>query len=218
MARQKTLSAKEALDLADKSAASGDKEKAMKYYGAVLEKYPDNQDAMDGVRRLNPNALFRADLDELEVLYKAGNIKEVEVKAKMYIELYPDVYELHNLLGAALVAQLKPKEALPHLKKATELKPFNSVPFFNLANCYKTLGDYPSAIKNYQRTLELKPGNVAALNNLGNVFMMMEDYDNAIGVLTGAAKLAPNSAPILSNAGRALKAKGDYLAVRRQNI
>ena len=48
MATDKTVSAKEALKIAEEAAAKGDREKAIKYYNAVLQKYPDNEKAIAG--------------------------------------------------------------------------------------------------------------------------------------------------------------------------
>ena len=209
MGKQISLTADEALGLANEAAANGDKEKAIKYYEAVLVSYPDHQDAMAGVRKLQPNALFRADLDELEKLYEDRKIGELEVKSKMYLELYPEVYQLRNLLGAALVIQGKHTEALPHLEKAVELMPLSAEPRFNMANVYKALGDEKNAIKNYIQTIELKPGHVAAMNNLGNLLMLTGDYEGAVETFVTAVTIMPNSAALRWNAGRAYKAKGD---------
>ena len=67
MGKQKSFSVDRALTFAEKAAIAGDKDKAMKYYEAILVKHPDHQEAMSGVRALNPNSLLRADIDELKV-------------------------------------------------------------------------------------------------------------------------------------------------------
>ena len=76
MAKKKEFSAKEAMKIADAAAANGEKDKAIKYYKAVLSKYPDNQDAIDGFQSLHTNSLFQSDLDELKELLDRGEYRE----------------------------------------------------------------------------------------------------------------------------------------------
>ena len=74
MGNQKSLSTKDALKFAKKAEESGDKEKAQKYFEAILTKYPDNEEAVTGIKRLNPNSLFRSDIDELKELFKESKL------------------------------------------------------------------------------------------------------------------------------------------------
>ena len=121
MGNQKSLSTKDALKFAKKAEETGDKEKAQKYFEAILTTYPDNQDAVIGIKRLNPNSLFRSDIDELKELFKESKFWEVEVKCRNYLERYPEVQELYSLLGLVMGIKGAHSEALSHFKKAAEI-------------------------------------------------------------------------------------------------
>ena len=209
MGKQQSISAEQALLEAEKAAKKGDKEKAMKYYEAVLVKHPDHQEAMDGVRRLHPNTLFRTDTDELEQLFKEQKFREVEVKAKVYLERYTEVYELVSVLGASLVALKKPEEAMGYLEKALEFRPFCIKSHYFMATAYKMLGSSQLAIKSYLKTIEINKKYIPAYIELGNIFMSLKDFDSAAETFQEALKIEPDAFDLLWYAGRVFWSKGE---------
>ena len=210
MVKQKSISAEQALKLGKAAAAEGNKAEAEKYFNAVLVKYPDNKDAIKGIKSLNPNNLYRDDLDELKKLLKNGKYNEVETKAGMYLELYPEVSELYGLLGTSVGARGDHKQALTYFLKAAELSPFGSGVQYNLVLAYKSNGDIENAIKCYKSTIKNDRKFVPAYSNLGNIYMYKEEYDRAIEVLTAAAKIVPDFPDVLMSLATAYKAKGEY--------
>ncbi len=210
MGTQKTFSAEEALEIANEAANNGDREKAMKYYEAILVKYPDNEAAMAGVRRLNPGNLLQADLDDLNGLFQQRMFKDVEIRAGLFLEQYPKVYELYNLLGASIGIQGRDEEALPYFEKAVELKPFNANAHCNVANALKATGDLDKAMVHYIRALDLNPKHLQALNNFGNLLMSKGDAESAIEVFDRALALDSGSFEVLVNAAGAYKSNADY--------
>lgn len=157
MVKQKSISEKEALKLGNAAAAKGNKAKAEKYFNAVLDKYPDNKDAIKGIKNLNPNNLYRDDLDELHELLKNHQYREVEVKAGLYLERYPEVAELWSLLGVAIGARSDHEQALSCFEKAAKLAPNNASVLFNLANSYNELGEDEKADEYLEKAKALQP-------------------------------------------------------------
>lgn len=210
MAKKKEFSVKEAMKIADAAVAKGDKEKALKYYNAVLSKYPENREAIDGYKNLHTNSLFRSDLDDLKELLNTGEYRELEVRAKMYIELYPDVHELYSCAGIAVKAKGAFDEALIYLKKAAELNPKNPGAQLDLGDTYREVDDFDNALKCFEKSTKIDPKFAPGYNNAGNVYMMRAEFDRAVVCFRKAAQLQPNAPVILMNAAGALKASGDY--------
>lgn len=210
MSKQNTLSADQALKHAEKALEKGDQKKAEKYFNAVLKKYPDNEKAISGLKAIYPNSLFRSDINALKDAHQAGRLKEVEVKSKMYLELYPDVPALLNLLAVSLADQKKFDEALPHFEKMVEANTLSASAHFNLANIQKSVGDFDGAIKSYKTTIELSRDHTAAYNNLGNLYRMLGKFDLAVKYLEKIARRYPNNTEILYSAGAAFYGQGKY--------
>jgi len=55
----------------------------------------------------------------------------------------PDSFQANHLLGNTLLAEHKPREALPYLQKAAQLQPDDYQNNFQLAQAYANNGDYP---------------------------------------------------------------------------
>ena len=94
---------------------------------------------------------------------------------------------VHRKLGLIYAKDLKrPETAIPHFKRAIELKADYFKATFNLAKCYQLLNKPDSALKYYQRTLKIYPEHYLTLNNLavyyrlnGNVLKAAE-YDQKL--------------------------------------
>ena len=210
MSKQKSFSAKQALEIALNAVEKGDKDKASKYFEAVLAKYPDNKDALEGYKKLNPNSLFRSDLDELKVLFNKAKFREVEIKSKMFIEKYPEVQELRTYLGTTLGMRGEHAEALTHFIKAAELTPLNAGVQFNLGNSYKANNALKNAEASYLKAITLAPNHMPSYNNIGNIYLVYKDYDTAISYFKKAIELAPDTVDILINLAECYKFKGEY--------
>lgn len=204
------LSAKQALEMAQKAVDAGNKKKAEKYYTAVLNKYPENQDAIDGIKSLHPNTLFRSDLDELEKALEEKKFREVEVRANMLLELYPEVFELYHYLAIALSSQNKHLEALPLFKKAVVLNPHDKDAQFNLGNALFMQRDFKTAIRCYKKVTDLSPEFGEAHFQAGNAFFELKDYKNATEAYEIALKFFPKSINVISNFADCYYSMGHY--------
>jgi tetratricopeptide (TPR) repeat protein len=102
--------------------------------------------------RLNPgNANAAYELAEIH--RKAGQLDEAQ-KYFMAVASYPNFEEAHVGLAATLMAQQKPELALPHLEKAVELNPNDSVAWYRLAQVDRSTGreaEQRRALAEFQR-------------------------------------------------------------------
>ncbi len=196
MSKQKSISALQALELGKKAAASGNNDEAMKYFDAVVRKYPGHKEAIAEAKKINPNSLFRHELTELNDLFKKGQFREVEIKCKMLMERFPDVTELDELLGAALASQGKTEEALPFFEKAVSDNKFKASAHYNLGNTYKALSQFEKATQCYARAVELKPDHIASFNNMSNIYRQLGQFDKALNCLNLMDELLPKNLQI----------------------
>lgn len=210
MNKKKELSTEQALELAQKAADAGKKEKAEKYYNAILNKYPENQDAIHGIKALNPNTLFRSDLDELKAELEDKKFRDVEVRSKMYLDLYPEVFELYHYLGIALSNQNKHGEALPVLKKAAQLNPNDADVQFHLGTSFFRQRDFKRSIVCYKKTVELSPEYGEAHFQAGNAFFELKDFKNSLEAYEIAIKFFPKSLNVLSNMADCYYSMGNH--------
>jgi len=63
----------------------------------------------------------------------------------------------------------RPGDALPHIRRAVELRTDDANAWFNLSNAQTALGDLPAAVHAFERALSLDRDRFKACNNLGIV-------------------------------------------------
>lgn len=210
MNKKNELTAEQALEMAQNAADAGNKKKAEKYYTAVLNKYPDNEEAIEGFKALNPNTLFRSDLDDLKDALEANKFREVEVRCKMLLEQYTEVFELYHYVGIALTKQKKYLEAMPMLKRAAVLNPHNADVQFHLGTALFMQRDFKKAIVCYKKTIDIEPEYGEAHFQAGNAFFELKDFKNSIEAYEIAVKFFPKSLNVLSNLGDCYYAMGEH--------
>jgi Tfp pilus assembly protein PilF len=95
-----------------------------------------------------------------------GSLKELN----RALELYPRFDQAHNLKGILLhISFGRHEEAIPHYKRALEIKPDYSEAKTNLGNVYLDLGRYDEALALYEEALNdtLYPTPYIAYSNKG---------------------------------------------------
>ena len=84
--------------------AKGNIAEAEAIYRNVLERFPSNKRALDGISSLagggDPKAYDRS-LTAIFALYDQGRLLEVIDHVRLLIDLYPSQPDLHNIAGAA---------------------------------------------------------------------------------------------------------------------
>jgi protein O-mannosyl-transferase len=91
-------------------------------------------------------------------------------------------YTAEDYLAAALIADGKIEEAVPHLQRAIQYNPEELIATVNLATYFQMHGKYPEALAAFARipVITKNPGAIElALLNSGYAHMSLKQYDNA---------------------------------------
>jgi Flp pilus assembly protein TadD len=126
----------------------------------------------------------------------------------------PDNPYLHHKQAYALAVMGDLDGAIVCWKKALELDPKHSEPYYNLGTALCHKHDLDGAIACFQKALELDPKHAEAHNNLGTALYHKHDLDGAIAYFQKALELDPKCAEAHGAMGKALLQQGRYAAAR----
>ena len=146
------------------------------------------------------------EIHQLVALFNVGRHVELESRACLLVERYPDSGIAWKILGEAL--RVQGKEGLLALQKAAELLPDDTEAHNNLGNALRALGQLDDAAASYRRALEIKPGFAEVHNNLGNALQDLGQPDDAAASYRRALEIKPDYADAHSNLGLALQDLG----------
>jgi Flp pilus assembly protein TadD len=118
----------------------------------------------------------------------------------------------HFHLGELLAVELeRPREGIPHLRRACELAPDNSQPFTSLGIALSMVGDWPGAVSGFESACTLAPHDVGAWANLAQGYSKLGDETGMIRAASRAQELEsgePISSALLSSAKSAPPSNG----------
>src|SRR5512141_1578860 len=89
--------------------------------------------------------------------FRSGDIAECERLARELVGAYPNAGKAWQLLGASLLAQGRIAEALPALRRASELAPKDWSIWDNLALALQRHADFAGAAQAFRTSLILAP-------------------------------------------------------------
>jgi len=209
------LSVDQALLKAKSHAKKGEIAEAQKLYQAVLEAFPKNKRAQQGLAALNtpkqPAATQgppQETINQLINLYNQGLMSAVVEQAQALKEQYPEAFIIWNILGAANKGLGRVQAASEAFKKVTELNPTYADGFSNLGTCLQEQGKLDEAIGSYKKALLLKPDYVEAHYNMGIALQDQGKLEEAIEAYSKALSLKPDYAEVYNNMGNVLKEQG----------
>ena len=113
--------------------------------------------------------------------------------------------QLNYYLGRFLLAEKKPKQALPYLQKAASLDPKNTDYLFWQGVALGELGKRRQERVNYQKVLKVKKNHLQALIYLGHNQLKDKQYESALATYRKTLEIWPHSPSSLYN--RALIAR-----------
>ncbi|MFA7240853.1 MAG: tetratricopeptide repeat protein [Sulfuricellaceae bacterium] len=151
-------------------------------------------------------SLPQSECNQLVALFNGGRYTEMENRARLLIERYPDSGFAWKGLGASL--QMQGKNALAALQKAAERLPNDADAHNNLGNALRNLGRIDEAAKRYAHALKINPDFAEAHNNLGNALHDLGRFEAAAASCRHALQIKPDFAEAHSNLGNALLALG----------
>jgi protein O-GlcNAc transferase len=209
----------------------GKPERAAELYREVLERSPENPDAL--------HLLSVA-------VYQLGDLLQAAAFAEHAVRLLPDAADYHSNLGRYYISlgrlgeavttldralTLAPthalarfnlalalgnarrwEESLVHLRQYTHLKPDDAGGHHQLGLALSELGRAAEAVPHFCRTIELKPEAAEAYNNLGNAMQAIGQPRESIAFYEEAARRRPGYADAITNLGAAHQALGDTAA------
>jgi protein O-mannosyl-transferase len=121
----------------------------------------------------------------------------------------PDNFVAHNNLGSALGLLGRDAQALPHFRKATELRPTFGDAYCNWGICLKGLGkNLPLAKEKFLQSLELDATLEPAYCNLAAMAEEEGRWDQAIDYYRRVLQVRPDFPQALNDLGVALQHQG----------
>ncbi len=212
-----SLSVDQSIRKARRCAKAGDAIEAGALYTAVLEQFPGNKRALQGLnalggpeRRQPGAAPARNKLDALIALMGKGEFAAVIEQATKLCRQFPMSFELYNILGIANARLGRQLDAIAHFKKTIAINPAYAGAHYNLGNACRELGRLQDALDCYTSTLEAAPGFVDAALNLGNILKRLGRREEAIGYYEKALALKADDARAYNNLGDTLIELGRY--------
>jgi tetratricopeptide (TPR) repeat protein len=145
-----------------------DYESSIYYYHAALmnENYSDSADVANYAFSFY---YLGTQMNTIEQYDKAISLFDSAIKYK------PDLSFAFNNKGAALLHQLKTKEALEEFEKAIKLDPSNQKAYTNIGCAYSNLGQFTLAIEYLNKSSKMDPTDPNPFYFLGITFQNMGD-------------------------------------------
>ena len=200
----------QALKFAKKKLKDGLVEEAKKIYIDILEKFPNNKNASDGIKKLASETLANKlntedppneKLQKLIDLYNNGQMQAAITEALKLISEFPKSGTLFNILGAAYKGMGRLEEALAAHKKAILLKPDSAAAYNNIGLVLQNLDKLDEALDAYKKALSLKSDFAEAYNNMGNTLKSQGALDQALKAYEKALDIIPEQAETHNNIG-----------------
>ena len=195
------LSVDKALLKAKSHAKKGEIEEAQKLYQAVLQAFPKNKRAQQGLAALSkpkqPAATQgppQETINQLLNLYNQGQLTTAIEQANTLTAQYPETFIVWNILGAAHNGLGETFEASEAFKKVTVLNPNYADGFNNLGVTLIDQGKLEEAIEAYTKALTIKPDYADAYNNMGNALKDQGKLEEAIKAYNKALAIKPDYA------------------------
>ncbi len=210
------LPVKQLLLNANSHAKKGDIAAAQKIYQDILQDFPNNKRAQQGLLALSgaapsfvPASPPHHTLERLVSQFNDGKFSAVIEKAMEVLRRYPDSFFVWNILGAAQSNQVgQMEQAAVAFKKVISLKPDHAEGFYNLATALNDLNRPDEALDAADKALALQPRYAEAFYVKGNAHKHQGQLSEAIASYRKAISLQPNYDDAHNNMGTALKEQG----------
>jgi len=118
-------------------------------------------------------ALHANELQDIEKLYRAGEVQQALRKADEAIAAQPRDARVRFLKGVMLAEQKRPAQAIEVFTALTQDYPELPDPYNNLAVLYAAEGQLQNALTALQTALRNDPRHRAAQENLGDVYLAL---------------------------------------------
>jgi len=188
---------------------------AKKLYLQILEAFPKNLRAKEGLANLNikrkkntTKNLPQDVIDQLVNLYNQREFSVVVERAEEIINQYPETFFVWNIMGASAAGLGNLDKAIEAYNKAISIKPDYAELHNNLGVAYNDQGKQDKAIEAWNKAISLKPDYAEPYNNLGIYYKDQGRLDEAIEAWNKAISLKPDYAAPYNNLGIYYKDQG----------
>ncbi len=141
----------------------------------------------------------------IQLQYSKQYYQQVIKTGRKAVKSTPDNAFIQFAVGSAYMAQKHAQEAVPWLKKASDLpsrRSFKSIIFGTLGDAYSSVGDTTKADSSYSQAIDIDQTNDNALNNYAYFLARQGKHlDDARIMALKALSIAPNSSAYLDTAG-----------------
>ncbi|MBI3653043.1 MAG: tetratricopeptide repeat protein [Acidobacteria bacterium] len=129
---------------------------------------------------------------------------------KEVIARQPNSAAAYANLGATLLRQDKPAEALPLVQKALELDNRFAFAYAALGDVNRAMNRFAEAIEAYQQAIRLSPAYADAYGAMGATYALMRRYEESLDAFTKAESLNPNNPEVQNGLGIAYYRLGKH--------
>lgn len=213
-----TFKLDQAIKLAKKKSKDGSLEEAKNIYLDILNKFPKNKKAIDGIQALSVSPMGRISsaqdptqdkIQPIINLYSQGKYKEALDNASQLLQLFPDSVTLCNIKGAANAGLGFWDAAIESYTKVLAINPNNAEAHHNIGVTLQDQGKLDDAIESYGKAVSIKPDFVLAHYNLANCLKEQGKLGEAIEAYTKVLSIQPDSPDAYLNMGVALHQYGE---------
>ena len=205
-----SLSVDKSIRKARRYADAGDVANAAALYRSVLEKYPSNKRASQGLSALDrrmpaaASAPPRDQVNALIALSARGDAKAAIDAAQAIARQFPNSIELLNIIGVANIKLGRFNEAAVAFEKALAVDPACVEARWNLGRALKSLGRAGDALVHYEEARRIAPHRPEAHKNVGDAYLGMRHLKDATEAYERALELNPDYPEAYNNLGFAL--------------
>jgi len=205
------LSLDQALMKARFHAKRGNIADAKKLYQTILQTFPQNLRAQQGLATLNKNIKNAPQeaVNQLLNLYKQGQFLSAVKQAQSITNQYPEAFMVWNILGASTAQIGMLDEAIDAYNKSLLLKPDYAQTYNNMGIALRKQGNLDEAIEVYKKAISLKPDYVHAYYNMGVILKDQNKLAEAVEAYKKALYLRPDYAEAYNNMGITFREQGN---------
>ena len=134
-----------------------------------------------------------------------GNFKEAKEEFLKVLEVEPNNFEAHLLLGNTYREIGKYQLAFNHLKKAVELQPNNFDANWDVGHAYLNMNDFENSLTHFKKAAELEPNHFGASSMIGHVYLDTGKFKEAIEQFEKSLTIPSDNRGAIEDTKRALQ-------------
>lgn len=173
---------------------------------SALAKYEDAYNYINAALMLHNCDTYKN--EQAKILYQQGEYELAQVAFEKLLQTNEDA-SLFNYLGLCLYKQKNVDAAILNFKKSLDIDGLRPIYYYNLAQCYKSIGDKKSYVKYINTATKIQPQNYQDFIDLSYIFFDNSNVTYAINTLNDGIKKYPNNKALYLSKLRIYDVTGD---------